>query len=83
MGKKDVTLGIWVSRTFTTYLSIILALKHTRVTPQYGHCPGDMVVRMCKVLATPRSWYTCASVLIIGYGAISIGELVVRGTGVR
>ena len=29
-------------------------------TAVYGcYCPGDIVVRMRKVLAIPRSWYVC------------------------
>ena len=38
-------------------------------TAVYGcHCLGDMtdmVVRMCKVLATPRSWYVCLTAEIV------------------
>ena len=28
------------------------------------HCPGDMVVRMRKVLAIPRSWYVCFTAVL-------------------
>ena len=28
------------------------------------HCRGDMVVRMCKVLAIPWSWYVCLQCMI-------------------
>ena len=47
-----------------TILSPIVALKEklgynvdTGETAVHGcHCPGDMIVRICKVLALPRSW---------------------------
>ena len=25
------------------------------------HCPGDMALRVCKVLDIPRSWYVCVN----------------------
>ena len=37
------------------------------------YCRGDMVVRMCKVLAIPRSWYVCASVHNCGLVTSPIG----------
>ena len=43
-------------------------------TAIYGcHCLVDMVVCMCKVLATPRSWYVCLTAEIVVFFKQNLG----------
>ena len=43
----------------TAWPCILMSPKRSETAVHGCHCPCDMVVRMCTVLAIPRSWYVC------------------------
>ena len=54
-----LTTGLFVDcRPLGTLAGLILVTRHA---VHSCHCPGDMVVRMRKVMAKLRPWYVCFS----------------------
>ena len=53
----------WFARSQTLRL-MLMSPNKGEATVHGCHCRGDMVVRMRKVMAIPRSWYVCFSAKI-------------------